>query len=465
MTILKLQKQTKLIFRLIDDNHLGISLNETTKNLNDILNVFKLNKKNFKPVIPDKPYARASEFMKQKVFNSHHSETKMLRYITKLRRRDLSLTHSMIPLGSCTMKLNATSEMLPLSYREFSDPHPYAPEDQVLGYIKIIEELENFLCKLTGFYACSLQPNAGSQGEYAGLLMIKKFYEQKNEDRNICLIPTSAHGTNPASASIAGLKVVEVNCDEDGNININHLKELASKHMKKLACLMITYPSTHGVFEEKILEINKIVHLNGGQVYLDGANMNAQIGLCYPADYGVDVCHLNLHKTFCIPHGGGGPGVGPVLAKEHLAKFLPQKNLNSEGDSIGLISSTPYGSASILTISWMYILMMGFDGLKKASKVAILNANYIAKKLSPHYQVLYKGKNSFVAHECIVDLRDWKKRASVDVEDVAKRLIDYGFHAPTMSWPVRGTLMIEPTESESQEELDRFCDGNDEYKK
>ncbi len=457
----------KINFRLINKNMLAISLNETTKDIDNILKVFDLKKINLKKNNEeiDKAYARTTKFMTHKVFNSYHSETKMLRYINKLQSRDLSLIHSMIPLGSCTMKLNATAEMLPVSWPKFSDIHPFVEQTQATGYLEIISELEHLLCKITGFEAASLQPNAGSQGEYAGLLIIKKYYQEKGENRDICLIPKSAHGTNPASAIMAGLKVVEVECDKDGNIDIDHLKSVAKQHQTNLAAIMITYPSTHGVFEENILDICNVIHKFGGQIYLDGANMNAQLGLCYPADYGIDVCHLNLHKTFCIPHGGGGPGVGPVLVKKHLEKYLPQKTLGNSKDSIGLISASPFGSASILPISWMYILMMGYEGLKKASQVAILNANYIAKRLSEHYSVLYTGKNGFVAHECIIDLRDWPKRAGVDVEDVAKRLIDYGFHAPTMSWPVRGTLMIEPTESESLDELNRFCEAMIQIKK
>jgi glycine dehydrogenase len=378
----------------------------------------------------------------------------MLRYIRGLESKDLSLTTSMIPLGSCTMKLNATSEMFPVSWPEIGAMHPFAPADQTPGYGQIFTDLEQWLAEITGFAAVSLQPNAGSQGEYAGLLAIRDYHESRGQGhRNVCLIPQSAHGTNPASAAMAGFRVVAVRCLEDGDIDLPDLREKAAAHAGDLACLMITYPSTHGVFEEGIQEVCEIVHASGGQVYMDGANMNAQAGLCRPGDFGADVCHLNLHKTFCIPHGGGGPGVGPIGVAAHLAPFLPAPS--GQG---GQVSAAPYGSASILVISWMYIRMMGAEGLRNATETAILNANYIAHRLDPFFPVLFRGKAGLVAHECILDLRRWKN-FGIEVEDVAKRLMDYGFHAPTISWPVPGTMMIEPTESESRSELDRFCDA------
>src|SRR5579864_723456 len=413
---------------------------------------------------------RNSQFLTHPVFNTHDTETEMLRYLRKLESRDLSLCHSMIPLGSCTMKLNATAEMFPISWPEFAKLHPFAPADQTTGYVEMCSQLENWLAEITGFAAVSLQPNAGSQGEYAGLLAIREYHASRGEPhRNICLIPTSAHGTNPASAVMAGLKVVPVATLKDGDIDLADLRAKADAHARDLGALMVTYPSTHGVFEPTIREICEIVHAHGGQVYMDGANMNAQCGLCRPGDYGADVCHLNLHKTFCIPHGGGGPGVGPIGVAKHLAPFLPGvPSLNSQqtpvrlgptlNSPVGPVAQAPYGSASILTISWMYIRMMGGIGLKRASEIAILNANYIAKRLDPHFPVLFKGKRGLVAHECIVDLRQWKS-AGIEVEDAAKRLMDYGFHAPTVSWPVAGTMMIEPTESEPKHELDRFCDA------
>jgi glycine dehydrogenase len=406
---------------------------------------------------------RTSEFLKQKVFNAYHSETEMLRYLHRLQAKDLSLTHSMIPLGSCTMKLNATSEMIPVTWPEFANIHPFAPLEQAQGSLQIIRELEGMLSEVTGFAGVSLQPNAGSQGEYAGLLAIRKYHQAKNQaHRNICLIPSSAHGTNPASAVMAGMKVVVVGCDSEGNIDVKDLRTKAEQHKNDLSALMVTYPSTHGVFEESIKEICDIVHSAGGQVYMDGANFNALVGLCRPGEFGPDVCHLNLHKTFCIPHGGGGPGVGPIGVREHLKPFLPGHSLTKNAGlptAQTAVSAAPWGSAGILCISWAYIKMMGRDGLKQATQVAILNANYIAQRLSSHYPVLYKGKNGMVAHECILDLRPLQQASGVTVEDVAKRLMDYGFHAPTMSWPVTGTLMVEPTESESKAELDRFCDA------
>jgi glycine dehydrogenase len=406
---------------------------------------------------------RSSQFLTHPVFNAHDTETEMLRYLKKLESRDLSLCHSMIPLGSCTMKLNATAEMFPISWPEFAKLHPFAPDSQTSGYIEMCQQLEKWLAEITGFAAVSLQPNAGSQGEYAGLLAIREYHASRGKaHRNVCLIPTSAHGTNPASAVMAGLQVVAVATLKDGDIDLADLRAKADAHARDLAALMVTYPSTHGVFEPTIREICEIVHKHGGQVYMDGANMNAQCGLCRPGDYGADVCHLNLHKTFCIPHGGGGPGVGPIGVAKHLIPFLPATaSLNPDVDlnkRVGPVAQAPYGSASILTISWMYIRMMGGDGLKRASEIAILNANYIAKKLDPHFPVLFKGQRGLVAHECIVDLRQCKS-VGIEVEDVAKRLMDYGFHAPTVSWPVAGTMMIEPTESEPKHELDRFCDA------
>ena len=401
-------------------------------------------------------------FLKHPVFSSHHSETEMLRYIRSLEAKDLSLTHSMIPLGSCTMKLNATAELMPVTWPGFSGIHPFAPLDQTKGYSKLFHDLEFWLSEITGFDAISLQPNSGSQGEYAGLLVIRAWHHSRGEShRDVCLIPQSAHGTNPASAVLAGMKVVVIGCDKQGNVDLDDLRAKASEHGKNLAALMVTYPSTHGVFEEHIKTICSVVHERGGQVYMDGANMNAQVGLCRPGDFGPDVCHLNLHKTFCIPHGGGGPGMGPIGVKKHLAPFLPGHPVVPMGGAkaIGPVSAAPWGSASILPISWMYIRMMGGEGLLRATQVAILNANYMAKRLAPHYPILYQGKHDLVAHECIIDLRDLKAKANIEVEDVAKRLIDYGFHAPTVSWPVAGTLMIEPTESESKSELDRFCDA------
>ena len=406
---------------------------------------------------------RRSGFLEAEVFHRHHSETRMLRYMARLQARDLSLTHSMIPLGSCTMKLNATAEMIPVTWPEFARIHPFAPADQTRGYRRLIARLEEWLAAITGFAAVSVQPNAGSQGEYAGLLAIRKFHAANGRgDRDVCLIPGSAHGTNPASAVLAGLRVVVVDCDPDGNIDLEDLRAKADRFRERLAALMVTYPSTHGVFEETITEVCRVVHERGGQVYLDGANLNALVGLCLPGRIGPDVCHLNLHKTFCIPHGGGGPGVGPLAVGAHLGGFLPSHGLAPEcGPATGItaVSSAPWGSAGILPISWAYIAMMGAAGLTRATQVAVLNANYVAHRLSQHYRILYRGKNGMVAHECIVDVRPFKASADVTVDDVAKRLMDYGFHAPTMSWPVAGTLMIEPTESESLEELDRFCDA------
>ncbi|MCW5777755.1 MAG: aminomethyl-transferring glycine dehydrogenase, partial [Phycisphaeraceae bacterium] len=409
-------------------------------------------------------FRRTTPYMTHSVFNSYHSETEMLRYICRLQGRDLSLAHSMIPLGSCTMKLNATAEMIPVTWAEFGGLHPFAPLEQARGYIRLFADLERWLAEITGFAAVSLQPNAGSQGEYAGLLVIRAWHESRGEGkRDVCLIPASAHGTNPASAVIAGMRVVVVKCDANGNVDLADLRAKAEQHRETLAALMVTYPSTHGVFEEGITELCAIVHEFGGQVYLDGANMNAQVGLCRPGDYGADVCHLNLHKTFCIPHGGGGPGMGPICVAGHLAPFLPGHSVvrpaSAGAQAIGAVSAAPWGSPSILTIPWVYIALMGAEGLRRATQVAILNANYMAKRLEQHYAIVYRGRNGRVAHEFILDLRPFEKSAGVKAEDVAKRLMDYGFHAPTMSFPVPGTLMIEPTESESRAELDRFCDA------
>ncbi|MBP7041613.1 MAG: aminomethyl-transferring glycine dehydrogenase [Chloroflexi bacterium] len=455
--------------RYYPDGGVGISLDELTlaKDVDHLLAIFGAKAGDFDlEVLADevelayaRPFARISTYLTHPVFNSYHSETEMMRYITRLESRDLSLTHSMIPLGSCTMKLNATAEMLPVMWPKFGALHPFVPQDQAAGYHELFTRLENWLANITGFTAVSLQPNSGASGEYTGMLTIRAYHLSRGEGhRHICLIPSSAHGTNPASAVMAGMEVIVVACDDNGNIDVADLRAKAEQNRDHLAAIMVTYPSTHGVFEEAIEEICQIVHENGGQVYMDGANMNAQVGLTSPGYIGADVCHLNLHKTFAIPHGGGGPGVGPIGVAAHLAPFLPNHPVVEMGNgaqSIGPVSSAPWGSASVLPISYAYIAMMGTDGLKQATQVAILNANYIAHRLDPHYPVLYKGKNGRVAHECIIDLRPLKD--FVTVEDVAKRLMDYGFHAPTMSFPVPGTLMIEPTESESLPELDRFC--------
>nr|WP_211452560.1 aminomethyl-transferring glycine dehydrogenase [Collimonas antrihumi] len=454
--------------RLIDDGSVGIALDETSTraDVEALWSIFAVGKPlpSFDALeasaaerIPA-PLMRNSAFLTHPVFNSHHSETQMLRYLRALADKDLALDRSMIPLGSCTMKLNATTEMIPVTWPEFGALHPFAPLHQALGYQQLVAELEEMLCVCTGYDAVSLQPNAGSQGEYAGLLAIRAYHQSRGQgERNICLIPSSAHGTNPATAHMAGMKVVVVQCDEQGNVNVADLRAKADEHANDLAALMITYPSTHGVFEEAIGEICEIVHAHGGQVYIDGANMNAMVGLCAPGKFGGDVSHLNLHKTFCIPHGGGGPGVGPIGVKAHLAPFLPGHRMLEKG--IAPVSAAPWGSASILPITWAYITLMGAQGLRQASELAILNANYIMHRLAPHYPILYSGSDGLVAHEGIIDLRPLKDKTGITVEDVAKRLIDYGFHAPTMSFPVAGTLMIEPTESESKEELDRFCDA------
>ena len=448
-------------FRNIEDQGIGISLDETVTDseLHQIAQFFGASLNSGEVVIPSE-VKRASAFLSHPLFNDHHSETGMLRYIRTLSDRDLALDRSMIPLGSCSMKLNATSEMIPVTWPEFSSLHPFAPKEQTTGIREMIAQLSKWLIDITGYDAVSLQPNAGSQGEFAGLLAIRNYLDSRGEqNRDICLIPSSAHGTNAASAVMAGMKVVVIACDESGNVSLEDLKEKIATHSQTLACLMVTYPSTHGVFETEITQICGLVHDAGGQVYVDGANLNALVGLAQPGKFGADVSHLNLHKTFCIPHGGGGPGVGPVISKSHLAPFLPNHPMDDEaGPSTGpgAVSSAPYGSASILPISWMYIRMMGGEGLTRATQVAILSANYIAAKLDAHYPVLYKGENGFVAHECILDLREITKRTGVSVDDIAKRLMDHGFHAPTMSFPVAGTFMVEPTESEDLLELDRF---------
>ena len=471
--IVRLAEARRVNLRVLDAHTVSIALDETTDTaaLADLFAIFHGGKEagldpaalaaEAAEVLPAS-LLRTSAFLQQPVFNTHHTETEMLRYIRRLEAKDLSLTTSMISLGSCTMKLNATSEMIPVSWPEFAKLHPFAPVEQARGYATLFRQLEGWLAEITGFAAVSLQPNAGSAGEYAGLLAIRNYHASRGEaHRDICLIPQSAHGTNPASAAMAGLRVVPVACSEAGDIDVADLRAKAAQHAANLAALMITYPSTHGVFEETVREICEITHAHGGQVYMDGANMNAQVGITSPGFIGADVCHLNLHKTFAIPHGGGGPGVGPIGVAAHLAPFLPSHPVVSPGGEgrAGAVASAPWGSASVLVIPWMYIRMMGGEGLAEATKYAILNANYIARRLEPCYPVLYKGQSGLVAHECILDLRGLKDRTGIDVEDVAKRLIDYGFHAPTMSWPVPGTLMVEPTESEPKAELDRFCDA------
>lgn len=466
--IVQAAEKRDINLRLIDADNIGISLDETTS-AEDIvalwnillgdhrLNVDKLATELSESLPGD--LIRTDAFLTHETFGRYHSETEMLRYLRKLSDKDIALDRAMIPLGSCTMKLNATAEMLPISWPEFSNIHPFAPSNQTDGYLAMIEDLESMLCAATGYDAMSLQPNAGSQGEYAGLLAIRGYHESRgDEHRTVCLIPSSAHGTNPASAQMCGMDVVVVKCDYQGNVDVSDLQDKVTTHSKNLAAIMVTYPSTHGVFEERITEICDIVHDHGGQVYIDGANLNAMVGVCQPGKFGGDVSHLNLHKTFCIPHGGGGPGVGPIGVGAHLEPFLPKEH--EGGNRRGAqVSAAPYGSASILPISWMYIRMMGRVGLKQATEVAILNANYMANRLQHHFQVLYTGANGRVAHECILDVRPIKDDAGISVDDIAKRLIDFGFHAPTMSFPVPGTLMIEPTESESKAELDRFCDA------
>jgi glycine dehydrogenase len=459
--------------RYFEDGSIGISLDETVDEA-DLDTLFAIFDGGEGDIVEagdladrlDSGYTgampRATEYLKHPVFNTYHSETELMRYMQKLAARDLSLTTSMIPLGSCTMKLNAAAELFTITMPGFSRLHPFAPADQTTGYAEMMDELSTWLAEVTGFAATSLQPNSGASGEYAGLLVIKAYHEARGEGhRKICLIPNSAHGTNPASAVMAGMKVVAVKTDSNGNIDVDDLHAKAEKHSSDLAALMVTYPSTHGVFEEDIVEICRTIHEHGGQVYMDGANMNAQTGLCRPGDYGADVCHLNLHKTFAIPHGGGGPGMGPICVAEHLVPFLPGHAVVKTGGekAIGAISAAPYGSANILTISWAYIAMLGASGLKRVSEVAILNANYMAKRLEGEFDILYRGRNGRAAHEFIVDLRPFKRETGIAEIDVAKRLMDYGFHAPTMSFPVAGTIMIEPTESEAKDELDRLCDA------
>jgi len=461
--------------RIIGEDRLGISVDETTSadDIEALWQVFS-GKSTLpsastvdkdvqeKAGIPDS-LMRGIDYLQHPIFNDYHSETEMLRYMRRLEGKDIALNRAMIPLGSCTMKLNATTEMLAITWPEFAGMHPFAPIEQTGGYVALLDELEHMLKECTGYDAISMQPNAGSQGEYAGLLAIKRYHESRgDQQRNVCLIPSSAHGTNPASAALAGMKVVIVECDEQGNIDMDNLKEKAARHAEDLALIMVTYPSTHGVFEESIIELCEVIHEHGGQVYVDGANLNALVGIAAPGKFGADVSHLNLHKTFCIPHGGGGPGMGPIGVGSHLQPFLPTNpvqgvpGLNADND---VISSAPYGSASILPISWAYIALMGGNGLVEATKVAILNANYIANRLKGRYPILYTGTNGNVAHECIVDIRPIEGASGISAEDIAKRLVDFGFHAPTMSFPVPGTLMVEPTESESLAELDRFCDA------
>lgn len=453
--------------RLVDDDHVGVTCDEKTEliHLEQVLAAFEVNG----AVLTDldaathdalpAALARVSDYLTHPVFHSHRSETAMLRYLRRLQDKDIALDRSMIPLGSCTMKLNATTEMEPITWPEFAGLHPYAPQEQAAGYLELIKELEGWLAEVTGYDAVSIQPNAGSQGEFAGLLAIRAYHKARGESgRDVCLIPSSAHGTNAASAVMAGMRVAVVACDDEGNVDLDDLNAKIDKHRDQLAAIMVTYPSTHGVYEETITQICERVHEAGGQVYVDGANLNALVGLAKPGEFGADVSHLNLHKTFCIPHGGGGPGVGPVAVRAHLADYLPGHPLR-EGSAVGPVSAAPYGSAGILPISWAYIRMMGAEGLTAATEQAILSANYLARRLAPHYPVLYTGRGGLVAHECIVDLRQITKETGVTVDDVAKRLVDYGFHAPTMSFPVAGTLMIEPTESEDLAELDRFCDA------
>ena len=450
-----------------DEDLVSISIDEATTSHDVADLIFALTKRPTSDLLDysldkkaglNKKMLRTSSFMKQERFHKYHSETEMMRYIKRLSDKDIALDRSMIPLGSCTMKLNSASEMAPVSWPEFANMHPYCPIDQTEGYQVLIRDLKNMLSNITGYYDISLQPNAGSQGEYAGLLAIDAYHKKNGDnDRSICLIPRSAHGTNPASAMMVGMKVVPVECDSDGNIDLEDLKDKSVTHKDDLSAIMITYPSTHGVFESNVREVCKIVHDHGGLVYIDGANLNALVGIAKPGEFGGDVSHLNLHKTFCIPHGGGGPGVGPIGVVEKLKDFMPSHHKNIQ--NVGPVSSTDFGSASILPISWMYIAMMGSAGLKLATMTAILSANYVAKRLSNHYQILYKGENNLIAHECIIDVRPFKESSNIDVDDIAKRLMDYGFHAPTMSWPVAGTLMIEPTESESRQELDIFCDA------
>jgi len=471
--IKKLALNKEINFRYIDEKVIAISIDETTKveDIQDIISIFAQTLHKIatqcneieEKIYFDPKFIRTSKYLELDVFNKYHSETEMMRYIKKLENKDISLNRSMISLGSCTMKLNAATEMLPMSFPEFGSIHPFVPQDQAAGYHQIIDELEKWLCEITGFSACTLQPNSGSAGEYAGLMVIREYHLSRGDaQRKIALIPSSAHGTNPASAAMAGMEVIVVECDTKGNISLSDLKEKAEKHSKNLSCLMVTYPSTHGVYESDIREICAIIHQFGGQVYMDGANMNAQVGLTSPGYIGADVCHLNLHKTFAIPHGGGGPGVGPICVAKHLGKFLPSHKVIKIGgsDSISAVSAAPWGSASVLTISYAYISMLGYEGLRKSTEVAILNANYLATALTKAgFQILYTGETGRVAHEMIIDCHSFKTDADISESDIAKRLMDYGFHAPTLSFPVHGTLMIEPTESESLQELDRFIDA------
>ncbi len=469
--VLEEARRKRINLRRYDDGDVGVALDETVElgDLADLVDCFggrgaELPREAaaFAPEELPEPHRRHRPFLTHPVFHRYHSETELLRYIKRLESRDLSLTSSMIPLGSCTMKLNAAAEMIPISHPGWADIHPFVPDEQVPGYRELFRRLERALLEITGFAAVSLMPNAGSQGEYTGLLVIRAYHRARGEGhRDVCLIPASAHGTNPASAVLAGLKVVSVACDARGNVDVADLAAKLDRHGPRVAALMITYPSTHGVFEEAIVEISERVHRAGGQVYLDGANLNALVGLCRPAELGADACHLNLHKTFCIPHGGGGPGAGPVCVAAHLAPFLPAHPMRREGEArgIGPVSAAPFGSPSILPISYAYIAMMGAEGLRRATEIAILSANYVARRLEPHFPTVYRGRDGFVAHECLVDLRGLRASAGIEPDDVAKRLMDYGFHAPTMSWPVAGTLMIKPTESESLAELDRFCDA------
>ncbi len=469
----ELAEARNINLRYFEDGSVGIALDETVspRDLADLLSIFgggSYEEASLQDLMTqvsaafEGPLQRSSDFLQHPVFQQYHSETEMMRYLHRLSSRDLSLTHSMIPLGSCTMKLNAAAELMPISWQGFNGLHPFAPAEQAPGYRLIVRQLEDWLGEITGFPGTSLQPNSGATGEYAGLMVIRAYHADRGEGhRTVCLIPDSAHGTNPASAVMAGMKVVTIKTDEQGNVDLDDLRAKAEKYADNLGALMVTYPSTHGVFEEDIREICGIVHTHGGQVYMDGANMNAQVGLCRPGDYGVDVCHLNLHKTFAIPHGGGGPGMGPICAADHLVPYLPAHPLVETGGErgIGPVAAAPYGSASILIISWAYIALLGAEGLTQASKVAILNANYVKERLAAHYDIVYTGRAGRVAHEFILDLRPFRQELPINEVDVAKRLMDYGYHAPTMSWPVMGTMMVEPTESENKAELDRFCEA------